>query len=583
MIEVNFMYKNKQRGAAMITTVVFFVAISLSIILGIISPAVREVRIVRGAMASRQSYFLSESGIEDAIYRIKTGKNISASETITLGSLSTTTTITDTSGTEKQIDSIGNASFSQRKTRTTIVRGAGIAFNYGLQSGNGGVVLGNTAGIIGNLYSNGNVLGENNSYITGSAVAANSSSLVADQVNATPIPPSTSITFGRLGTQDVAQSFQVGSSAPLNKIQMYLKKTGTPSNMTVRIVTDLAGAPGTNTITSGTLSASSVSTSYGWVDMVFGSNPVLSTGSIYWVVMSPSSTSALNNYSIGTNTSYTGGQSDTGQYPGLWSANGFDIYFQVYTGGITSRIHNVRIGTLFVGDAYSNTVTNSTVSGNLYCQTGSGNNKVCDTSRPDPTPASLPISESNIEGWKSEALAGGTITGNYTASGITSLGPTKITGNLIVDGTLTVTGTLWVEGKITLNNGSIVSLSSAYGAGSGVILADGVIDLSNNAAFLGSGNPASYIMVLTTSDCPTSSSCAGQNAMEVSNNVGTVILVAQNGTIHLNNNSGAKEVVANKILVDNGSIITYDLGLADVNFTSGPSGGWNVDSWQEIP
>lgn len=582
MTESNSIYNNKQRGAAMITVVIFFVAISLSIILGIISPTIREVRIVRGAIASRQSYFLSESGVEDAIYRIKTGRNISASETITLGGASATTTITDVSGTEKQIDATGNASLSQRKTRTTIKRGAGIAFNYGLQSGNGGVVLGPTAGIVGNLYSNGNVIGGNNSYITGSAVAANSSSLIADQVNGTPIPPSTSITFGRLGTQDVAQSFQVNTSAPLNKVQLYLRKTGTPSNMTVRIVNNLAGAPGVTALATGTLSASSVSTSYGWVDVVFDSNPVLSTGTIYWVVLSPSSTSALNNYTIGTNTSYTNGYADTGQYLGIWTSTTSDIYFQIYTGGITSLIHNVRIGTLLVGDAYAHSVTDSTVAGNLYCQTGSGNNKACDTSRADPTPSTLPISDSNIAGWKSEALAGGTITGNYTASGISSLGPTKITGNLVVSGTLTITGTLWVEGSITLNNGSIVGLASGYGAGSGVIVADGIIDLSNNAAFLGSGNPASYIMVLTTSDCSAGTTCT-QNAMEVSNNVGTVILIAQNGTIHLNNNSGAKEVVANKILVDNGSIITYDLGLADVNFTSGPSGGWNVDSWQEIP
>lgn len=566
----------------MITIVIFFVAISLSIIIGIISPTIREVRIVRGAVASRQSYFLSESGIEDAIYRIKTGRNISASEIITLNGVSSTTTITDVSSTEKQIDATGNASLSQRKTRTTIKRGAGIAFNYGLQSGNGGVVLGPTAGIIGNLYSNGNVIGGNNSYITGSAVAANSSSLIADQVNGTPIPPSTSITFGRLGTQDVAQSFQVNASAPLNKVQLYLRKTGTPSNMTVRIVNDLAGAPGATVLATGTLSASSVSTSYGWVDVIFDLNPVLSTGVTYWVVLSPSGTSVLNNYTIGTNTAYANGHSDTGQYPGLWISNTSDLYFQIYTGGVTSVINNVRIGTLLVGDAYAHTVTDSTVAGNLYCQTGSGNNKACDTSRADPAPSTLPISDSNIAGWKNEALTGGTITGNYTASGISSLGPKKITGNLIVDGILTITGTLWVEGSITVNNGSTVQLSSGYGGGSGIVMADGIVDLSNNAIFLGSGNPASFIMMLTTSDCSSGTTC-GQNAMEVSNNVGAVVLVAQNGTIHLNNNSGAKEVVGNKIIVDNGSIITYDLGLADVNFTSGPSGGWNVDSWQEVP
>jgi len=34
--------------------------------------------------------------------------------------------------------------------------------------------------------------------------------------------------------------------------------------------------------------------------------------------------------------------------------------------------------------------------------------------------------------------------------------------------------------------------------------------------------------------------------------------------------------------LNNNVIITYDSGLADLNFSSGPSGGWNISSWQEV-
>ena len=66
------------------------------------------------------------------------------------------------------------------------------------------------------------------------------------------------------------------------------------------------------------------------------------------------------------------------------------------------------------------------------------------------------------------------------------------------------------------------------------------------------------------------------------NNAGAVIINAQKGSVRFSNNSGAKEAVANKLELENNATITYESGLADVNFSSGPSGGWDIISWKEI-
>jgi hypothetical protein len=256
---------------------------------------------------------------------------------------------------------------------------------------------------------------------------------------------------------------------------------------------------------------------------------------------------------------------------------GLDAFFKIFIGGINSTISGMTIGQGGVGDASAHTVNNSIIAGNLYCQTGSGNNKSCNTSQGDPAPLNFPISGAQIDMWKSEAEAGDTQTGNINLSGSQTLtiGPKKIDGNVYVsnDGVLTVSGTLWVTGNIVLSNQAKVKLSSSYGSGSGVIIANGTISTSNTASFGGSGTTGSYLMMLTTS---TSSS-----AINIANSAGTVILVAPYGTISFSNTASAKEAIAKTINMSNLSTLNYETGLINVNFASGPSGTWEVEGWGE--
>ncbi|MFA5888667.1 MAG: choice-of-anchor R domain-containing protein [Candidatus Paceibacterota bacterium] len=589
--------KNKyNKGAAMLIAVIFFLFTSMTIVFGIISPILKQATISKEVVFSKESYYLAEGALEDAVYRLKTGKTVSSGDTVVLNGYTATINVISTSE-GKTINAVSDRAGIIRKMQSSVTTGVGTAFNYGIQTGTGGFNLSGGSRVNGNVYSNGDIIATNGVTITGSAIAANSSALSSDQLNDTPTPPTNNIKFRDTSTtQDLAQSFQVTNQGPINKVSLYIKKTGSPSDITVRMVTNSSGNPSTTNLftTQGTLSASLVSINYGWVDVVFPDNPELIPGTTYWLVLDNSTQSSTNYYTIGGNSSYTNGSAKLGKYAGTWNNTnpvGLDGYFRIYLGGLTSTIGGgtyvgaVVIGSGGVGDAYAHNVTGAQVAGNLYCQTGDDNNKSCDTSRPDPSPTGYPISDSNIADWKSEASAGGTITGNYTVgwAGAT-VGPTKITGNLVVNGggTLTLSGTIWVQGTITLSGGGKIKLAASYGTKSGVLLSDNIVSLAGGGNLSGSGQAGSYLMVLTTSNCPIDSSCGGVDALTLSGGAGAVILSAQRGTMTLNGGSGVKAATAYLIKASGGAIINYESGLADVNFSSGPSGGWSISSWEEV-
>lgn len=572
------LYKMKKNGGqAMIISVVFFLFISLAIISGLVLPSVREFKIASDSIKSRQSLYLSESAIEDSYFRLKTGKTIGGTNTVTLAGNSATATITDSGYNQKTISSLGDVSSRQRKSEVVLNTGVGASFGYGVQAGTGGLTMGNGSQVQGSVYSNGNITGSGS--ITGTALSANSSALNADQTNGSGVP-AYDVTIGNgSGTQDFGQSFQLSTTGPVNQVELYLKKVSTPGNLTVRIVTDSSGSPSTTTLASGALSASLVSTTYGWVSVPFSSNPELTAGTTYWIVID-GATNATRYYMIGANSNgYSNGVGKIGAYSGTWnntSPSGLDGFFKLYLGGVTGLISGITVGTAGVGNAYAHTINSSTVAGTKYCQT-TNNSPACNTSLPDPSQVAMPISDQNILDWKAEGEAGGVTSGDYTVNGTSaSLGPRKITGNMSItnNASLTVDGTIWVQGNLDVSNNATISLSSSYGTSEGVIVVDGTVNIGNNATFNGSGSAGSYLMVLSTS--------TSTSAITLSNNGGAVILYAANGTVNLSNNASAKSLNGKYINLNNNATIIYDSGLANANFVNGPSGGWSITSWKEI-
>lgn len=579
-------FKNRHKGQAMIIAIIFFLWVSLTIILGLTNPVIRHISMATAITISKESFYTAEAGMEDVIFRLKSGKPVSSSQVLMVNDHTVTTNVSDSLN-GKTVTSVGEADSYYRKVETKLALGTGASFFYGLQTGTGGIQMSNNSKVIGNVYSNGDISGSNGASITGSAYAANLADPVADQVNDSPVAPPNNIIFGANSSQeDIAQSFVPSTTNAITGIKLYLKKVSTPSNLTIRITSDNNGNPG-GTIAQGSISSSLVTGSFGWIDASLSSNPVLTSGVTYWLVVDGTS-NASKYYIVGANSNYPSGIAKIGKYGGSWNVttpSDLDYYFKIYLGGNTSVINNVIVGSGSSGNAHAHTVTNSNIAGSLYCQTGSGNNKACDTSLPDPTPEPFPISDANIAEWKAAAESGGVTNGNVIIDGTTSsIGPQKIIGNLTLsnNAVLNITGTLWVTGNIITSNGSIIKLSASYGTGSGVVVTDGYVNISNNATFAGSGQNGSYLMLVSDLSCPGGSGCNSDNAIDVSNNAGTVVLNAQKAGIHFSNNAGAKSAVAKKIELDNGAIITYENGLINVNFYNGPSGGFDISSWKEV-
>lgn len=483
----------------------------------------------------------------------------------------------------KSITSTGYYPSAANPAATVVLRAEAIvstseaSFHYGVQAGNGGFVMDNNAYVDGNIYANGDVLGAQNVYVTGDVWVAGGTALAPDQQSTVN---NESYTFGQTSPViDIAQSFKLSADNVVNKVSFFIRKAGNPGNRTVYILANNAGVPSKTVIGSATLNASAVGTSLSWVDVSFSTPPALVGGQTYWLAIDSSQHSS-NYYVIGSqpNSGYGNGigmsSASWNATTPVWSDANRDFNFKIWTGGVATKIDKVEVR----GDAHANTITGSTVKGDAYYQAISGTT-VEGTSypgSPDPGPVDLPLTEVQIAQWKADAASGGTISGNvsYTNGQSVSLGPKRITGNLLVDNnvTLTITGTVHVEGDLTFSNNVVIRLDPAYGVNSGIIMADGKVLISNNVEFEGSGSESSYVLVLTTNP----SLDASSPALTLNNNSDNSIFYASKGMAQIMNNAILKEVTAFKLKLENNASVRYESGLANVNFSSGPSGGWTL-------
>lgn len=570
------------RGYAAITTTLLMLVVSLTVVSAFTFFALQEAKTNRAYTKSIHARYVAESGIEDAAYRIIAQKQIGASQLLGVGDGITTVTIT-TSGNTRTIRSEGVRDAFQRNLETVVdVSATGVSFNYGVQVGDGGLLMKNNSKVNGNIYSNGGITGASGATITGDAI-------VAGGITMLPQVQWTSDTANQYfadssASRDIAQSFTASATGPIPQVSVLLSKVGSPSgNITLRVTTDNGGKPNTTDIANTVIANSSVASSIGWIDVVFASPPNVTMGTTYWIVLDYGSNSTANywNWRKDDTDAYplnTGKYADDWSSPGAtWvNANG-DLAFKVWIGNIPTQIANVTVGDATSGLGRANLFVNDTIHGsscpNAYCIVE------------NPARQALPIPAGVIQNWKNAAQAGGVCappvcdsSGNLNVSGTTTVGPLKIPGNVTVNtgATLIVSGTLWVQGDINFGSGCHVNLSASYGALSGVVVTDGTVDVSNNCAFAGSGAPGSSIMILSDKNDPT------DHVMEISNNSNGVIYYATHGRVHMKNNTSAKEITAYGLDLDNNATVTYDSGLANTQFSSGPSGGYDIKRWHEV-
>jgi hypothetical protein len=603
--------KNNSPGFAAIISLVAISVLAGILVLSIGDNIFTKARISKELFNSAQSYYSAESGIEDAVYRKIKGYNL-PSGTLNLGGASIEQTV-NTAGSVTTIDSLSTYSNDVRKLRTLLtITTTDISFHYGVQVGEGG------------LYSDGSVQGGvNNSKITGDVYVATGMALDANG-NWTNYTDDRDFSAKNSSVIDVAMKFIPNASGKLSQVAFYAKKTSaSPGDATILVATDSAGSPSTALVeptASAIFAASKVGTSYSWVSYSFNNPPSLTAGTPYWIVIDAGeSSSASKYYSIGR----SAGNADVSKYSANWSsgswttdaAGGYE--YKAWIGGQPTVLDSVTVS----GNAYAHKITNTSattrICGDAYYQEIDVNSlsflnnptsDYCDSpltpgtkhpDSPDPAVVSMPLSSGNIADWEAEAVAGGNLNSSLCATSGNNI--TLDTGVLNCDFApsssslvITLNGTVWIKGNITLPNNAIVQLASGYGANSGIIIADapdpsakGKITTGNGTLICGSqgynsGNPptckasnGSYIMLLSTY------SGAG-NAINISNNASGAIYYAFSGTANVSNNaSNVKEVTAYKLNLENGSSITYESGLANAAFSTGPGGGWAISSWNE--
>lgn len=435
------------QGYILLFSLVFF-AICLTITIAFVGSITTYAKSARFAVSQAQALSLAEAGIDKATYALNQNGSYTGETNTALGGGTFTTSVTAVDSNTKRITSTGVRSGSSVTVKANVgITTDVVSFQYGVQIGNGGLEMSNTSKIIGNAYSNGNIIGTNSARIQGTAVVT--------------------------GATGIIDGMDIDEDA--------------------------------------------------WSHTIRGSSTV---------------------------------------------------------GG--NATHAVLQQTTVTGNVVADSISNCTIGGTATYDTRSGCTVSGAVTTPNPAafvPAAalpLPISEAQIDEWEAEAAEGGTVGTQTFSDGSRSLGPKKISGDLILSGTaeLVVTGTLWVTGEIKLSNTSKIRLHGSYGSNSGVIVAGvdestsaGYIELSNSAQVLGSGSPSSHVMLLSQREM-------GSNAIKTTNSSAVAILYAGEGQIEIANSAALKEITANKLKITNSATVTYESGLQNVNFASGPGGSW---------
>lgn len=617
----NIFKKNNSHGFAGIAALLTVCGLVLILTFSLSSNILTKRQISRDLSNSLKSYYLAESGVEDAVLRVLKDYNYLASNTFTLDDALITQNITK-NGNTTTIETKSTYLSNVRKFTTSLtVSTTNVQFHYGVQVGEGGLKMENGSIIkgsgtdVGNMYSNGSIDGDMNAEITGAAIVA--TGMASDDNNINHDEYGTGKIFGRRNdpdNTDIAMKFIPAISGNLSQVSFYLKRVDEPDDGTIYLTEDNgSGSPKTTSLASTHFYSDRIGESeYGWINYSFAVPYSVVAANTYWIVIDVDDDSTTEYFLIGQDAANT----DVSKHSDDWDSDpwlpiGGEIAggyaFKAWIGGMATYLDKVIVG----GDAHANTIKNSDIAGKAYYKTvdntkagGIFCSNIPDTNcipgSADYPVVAMPISDSNIADWKAAASAGSDLSSLCTATG-TVLNPIILnTGYMDCgsdgfrgDGHMVLNGTVWVKGDIIFGTNTRLKLSAGYGSKSGVLIADstdptkGKIIIGNNSPICGTQgytasnppvcNPSNntYILVLSTH--------AGyaDNAITIANNSNGAIYYAHNGLAQVSNGANVKEVTAKKLLLKQNAIVTYEQGLADAKFSNGPGGGWVVNSWNE--
>lgn len=281
------------------------------------------------------------------------------------------------------------------------------------------------------------------------------------------------------------------------------------------------------------------------------------------------------------------------------SSGGFASALQAGSGGIifTNGSSTVNGSVYSNGNIKNMSGGSSTITGDVTLAGGStiiGPINVIGHTTLNAPLTSLPITSENIVKWKTDIMSyGNTPLGNTTFNSSATLGWQKIDGNLTVNGNgtiLTLTGNIWVTGNVIIKNKAKIIVSNSLGSNSLLLLADdpnginGKINVENNTELKGSGDPSSFLMLVSTNSadapCPNGAHDAVP-AIQAANNSDTAIFSAPFGVFDIkagNINAAASQLIC----VENSTTVNYNPAVSSI-FIPSPNTELTVasSSWME--
>lgn len=181
----------------------------------------------------------------------------------------------------------------------------------------------------------------------------------------------------------------------------------------------------------------------------------------------------------------------------------------------------------------------------------------------------------NYDFWKNQANKNNdpiTCNPKCTISNSTTIGPKKYIGDLEITNNayVTLNGPVYVTGNFSMSQGeTTLKLADAFGSNNTVLIIDGLASLTQGGKFEPTtANPKGYIMLVTTS--------TSDQALTLSQSGATAIFYALEGGAELSQSANVTSLVAYKLTMTQSSTLSYDTGLADAQFTTGPGGSWQV-------
>lgn len=172
------------KGAAVITSVVLLLALSLIVVNAGSRLVIGEASRTESYSDSQESFRVGESVVEDAIYRLKQGYTVTSGEVTPVGASSSAPVFFTSSNGVQTVSATGTIDATNRGLTVTASNGIGVGFPNLIHAGTSGISMSGGPVLNGDVFSNAAVTLSGGSRINGDATA----------VTTITNPPGTTIT-----------------------------------------------------------------------------------------------------------------------------------------------------------------------------------------------------------------------------------------------------------------------------------------------------------------------------------------------------------------------------------------------------